>query len=144
MTRPYRGQMVLTLAGVLLLCAVVAYLIGDLESNARRQEAALVDQEILRDYRIWSTEIHTQLDRQRATITETRRRLDELIRRFEAMHDELEKLKGSRVRQAPAPLDQNLTGGRWTAGSNTRRSVHPSVFLSPVTSRHLLNCRHLR
>jgi hypothetical protein len=93
--------MALTLAGILLVCAVVAYLIGDLEANARRQEAALIDQELLRDYRFWSTEIHAQLDHQRATIFETRRRLDDLTRRLGAMHDELEKWKGSGIRQAP-------------------------------------------
>ena len=101
MTRPYRGPMAPTLAGIMLFCAVVAYLIGDLESNARRQEAALVNQELLRDYRIWSTEFHAQLDHQRATITDTRRRLDEMTRRLGAFHDELEKLKGSRIRQTP-------------------------------------------
>jgi hypothetical protein len=101
MTQPIRGPMALTLAGILLVCAVVAYLIGDLESNARRQEAALLDQELLHDYRVWSTEIHAQLDHQRATIFETRRRLDDLTRRLGAMNDELEKLKGSGIRQTP-------------------------------------------
>jgi flagellar biosynthesis chaperone FliJ len=101
MTQPYRGPLVLTLAGILLFCAVVAYLIGDLESNARRQEAALVDQELLRDYRRWSTEFHAQLDHQRAAISETRKRLDELTRRLGTMNDELAKLKGVRVRQTP-------------------------------------------
>jgi hypothetical protein len=110
MTQPYRGPLVLTLAGILLFCAVVAYLIGDLESNARRQEASLIDQELLRDHRVWSTAIHVQLDHQRATITETRRRLDDLTRRLGAMHDELETLKGTRTRQAPLDSSENR---RW-------------------------------
>jgi hypothetical protein len=99
--------MALTLAGILLVCAVAAYLIGDLESNARRQEAALLDQELLRDHRLWSIEFRGQLDHQRATILETRRRLDDLTRRLGAMHDEVEKLNGSRPHQAPLRSSEN-------------------------------------
>ncbi len=71
----------------------------------RRQEAALLDQEILRDYRAWSTEIHSELAHQRAAITDSRRRLDEMTRRLAAMHEELEKLKSSRLRTTTARSD---------------------------------------
>jgi hypothetical protein len=108
MTQAYRGPIALTLAGILLVCAVVSCLIGDLESNARRHEAAQLDQEIRRDYRAWSLDIHVQIEQQRASIADTRRRLDDLTRRLGVMHEELEKLKGSQLRQTP--LHQSAAG----------------------------------
>ena len=109
MTQPYRGPIVLTLAGIMLFCAVVAYLLGDLESNARRQEAALVDQELLRDYRLWSIEIHAQLDHQRATITETRsaaRRTDPAIGDDARTTRDVEGLSDPQTRLHPSESDR--------------------------------------
>jgi hypothetical protein len=90
--------MVLTIAAGLLAIAVVAYLMGDLQSNIRQQEAVLFDQEILRDSRAVTIEIRKELAHQRAAINDSRSRIDELTRRLAAMHDELEKLKRSGLR----------------------------------------------
>ena len=114
MTKAYRGPMVLTIAGFLLIFAIGAYLIGDLESNSRRQEMFRLDQEMLRDYRVWSLEIHAELQHQRAATADTRRRLDDLNRRLATMHEELESLKSNRAR--PTPLGKP-DDGNWPMAS---------------------------
>lgn len=116
MSQAYRGPMLLTVAGLLLVFAVAAYLIGDLQSNARRHESVLLEQELLRDSRAWSIEVHAELEHQRAAITETRRRLDDLTRRLATVHADLEKLKNSRIRSAP--LDPSATTSSSMASDN--------------------------
>ena len=100
--------MVLTIAAGLLAIAVVAYLMGDLQSNIRQQEAVLFDQEILRDSRAVTIEIRKELAHQRAAINDSRSRIDELTRRLAALHDELDKLKRSNLRATS--LDQTEPG----------------------------------
>jgi hypothetical protein len=49
MNKSVRGPFILSIAAVFMLFAIVAYLIGDAESNTRRHEASLRDQTILDD-----------------------------------------------------------------------------------------------
>jgi hypothetical protein len=95
-----RGSIVLTVAAVLLLFAVGATLLGDANANAQRQEALLRDQELLRDQNAWTIEIRAELDRQRAMILDSRRRLDHLINQFGPMHEQFEKWQISRPETA--------------------------------------------
>lgn len=98
MTRAYRGPVALSTAGALLAVAVVAYLLGDLQSNMRRQEEALFDRETRRDSRASAIEIREELASQRAAINQWRRRLDDLTKRVDATNQNLEELKRAGTR----------------------------------------------
>jgi hypothetical protein len=109
-----RGPILLTVAAVLLLFAVGADLIGDAKANAQRQEALLRDQELLRDQNAWTIEIRAELDRQRAMILDSRRRLDHLVNQFRTMHEQFEKWQISRPETA---RHNQAEGDHWPMAS---------------------------
>ena len=98
MTQAYRGAILLSIAGCLLLLAVVAYLMGDLQSNMSRQRELLRDRKLERDSRAMAAQFRDELATLRAAINDSRRRLDDLSRRVIATHNDLEELKSSRQR----------------------------------------------
>ena len=104
MSQAHRGSIVLTTAGGLLVIAVAAYLMGDFQSNMRRQEEVLFEREMRRNSRASAIELRRELANQRAAIDEARRRIDDLTGRLAATHDDLEALKHSR--QGSTSLEQ--------------------------------------
>ena len=75
MTQAYRGPIVLSTAGGLLAVAVVAYLLGDLQSNMWQKEVLF--SRAVRDSRASAIELREELANQRASIDDSRCRLDD-------------------------------------------------------------------
>ena len=96
MNRTSRGPILLTLAGVFLLFALIAYLISDAEYNQARHEAALRQQEELRRQNQVSIADRAELHLRQDTIMESLKRLEELNRQIEAIRAQIEKLKRDR------------------------------------------------
>ncbi len=114
MNQPVRGPLVLIIASIFLLFAIVAYLVGDAESNNQRHVAILRETDILRGQNERSiadrAALHeqttrfatsrTELYRQKKVTIELLRRLDELTTEVAAQRSRCENCDHSRKEQA--------------------------------------------
>jgi hypothetical protein len=114
MNQSKRGPAVLIVAGIFLLFAIVAYLVGDAESNNERHAAILRETNILRVQNEQSiadrAALHeqttrfaasrTELCRQKKVTVELLRRLDELTTEVAAQRGRLANFDRTRKDQA--------------------------------------------
>jgi hypothetical protein len=114
MNQTNRHSFLLTIAGVLLLFAIVAYLIGEAESNNVRHEAVLRDQAVFRDQNERAiadgVALHAEtakLDlsrinfrRQQDLLFESLRRIEALTRDVSALRDKIQRAEPARKEQA--------------------------------------------
>ncbi len=114
MKQSTRGPVVLTFAGFLMVSAILAYLLGDVEANRERREAILRDRRILHDQNerliadravlneqaTTLSACQTELCRQKKVTVELLRRLDELIKEVAVLRGRSEDCDRSRKKQA--------------------------------------------